>query len=280
MHDESREKVIAFVDNYLRTARGKKLEIVDVGARVVDEDHAAFRKLLAAPGWRYRGLDVTPGPNVDIVVANPYRWDEIAADSVDLVVSGQAFEHIPYFWITAFEIGRILRPGGLALLIAPSRGFEHRFPVDCWRFYRDGMQAIAAFLGFTVIESFTDWDRSFWGDSLLVMQKPIWDTAQRQEFARRRELQQGVLTGGEVHPCEPVEPTAASPLAGAVPGLLWAGLEQVRLRDIADFEASQAAQAAGVRSATAADLPEALRDLAKQIAGRALALARPRRGEG
>ena len=42
--------------------------------------------------------------------------------------------------------------------IAPSRGPEHRVPKDCWRFYRDGMQAMAYWTGLKCIEATTDWD--------------------------------------------------------------------------------------------------------------------------
>ena len=72
------------------------------------------------------------------------------------------------------------------MLIAPSSGFEHRFPVDCWRFYRDGMVAIADFLGFEVLDTFTDWGRPLRDDSVLVMRKPLWSPAERRAFMQRR----------------------------------------------------------------------------------------------
>ena len=87
--------------------------------------------------WEYSGLDVEKGPNVDIVVENPYDW-EIPDSSYDVVISGQAFEHIEFFWLTFLEMARVLKPQGLIILIAPSRGPQHRYPVDCWRFYPDG----------------------------------------------------------------------------------------------------------------------------------------------
>lgn len=35
------------------------------------------------------------------MLKNPYDWQEIETDSFDLVISGQAFEHIEFFWITS-----------------------------------------------------------------------------------------------------------------------------------------------------------------------------------
>ena len=76
-------------------------------------------------------MDMTPGKNVDIVLPSPYRWRGIESNSVDVLISGQAFEHIEFFWITMLEIARVLKPGGLCCIIAPSGGAEHKYPVDC-----------------------------------------------------------------------------------------------------------------------------------------------------
>lgn len=267
MHDTSLEKVVAFVETYLQSVRQVPLEILDVGSRVVDAEHSEFRAHLQRGPWRYRGLDVAAGPNVDIVVQDPYCWDELAADSVDLVVSGQALEHVPYFWLTAFEIGRVLKPGGLALIIAPSRGFEHRHPVDCWRFYRDGMEAIAAYIEFRLIDSFTDWDRRFWADSLLVMQKPQWGPAARARFLRRRAWQQMALRGEEEEEGESVLPPEAevSCLADAAPGRLAPQLERIRRRDLEIIAAYEAPQAVAARSIEQLDFSVLLREAARRL---------------
>jgi hypothetical protein len=38
---------------------------------------------------------------------------------------------------------RVVRPGGLIFLLAPSRGSEYRYPIHCWRLYPDGFRALA-----------------------------------------------------------------------------------------------------------------------------------------
>src|ERR1700758_690440 len=86
---------------------------------------------------------------------------------------------------------RIVRPGGLIFLIAPSRGPEHRYPVDCWRFYPDGYRALARFGGMTLSEVSTDWephlapDSAMWGDTVGVFEKP---RADWRSSIRRRAL--------------------------------------------------------------------------------------------
>jgi SAM-dependent methyltransferase len=123
-----------FVETYFVPARDEPLEIVDFGSQQVSPLSLTYRTLLDRPPWRYRGLDIAAGHNVDIQVADAYDWGEVASDSVDVVVSGQALEHVEFFWASAFEIGRVPKPGGLAMLIAPFGGYEHRFPLDCWRY--------------------------------------------------------------------------------------------------------------------------------------------------
>lgn len=192
-----------------------------------------YRTLFDAPAWRYRGADLAAGSNVDLVLSAPYRWPEFDDDDVDLVVSGQAIEHMPHFWMAAMEMGRIVRPGGLVLLVAPSAGGEHRFPVDCYRFLGDGMQAIAAYLGFEVLDCFTDRKRGVWQESFLLMRKPVWDTAEHDAFRRRVWHHHALLD-----PDAPLPPTAAPPrpsVLRTVPaGRLEPVLEAIRAKAVAE----------------------------------------------
>jgi len=132
----------AFRQRYLSERVKEPLRVLDVGSQDVN---GSYRQIFAEPLWSYTGLDMTVGLNVDIVLRTPYVWSEVASESADVVISGQAFEHIPYFWITMLEIVRVLKTGGICCILAPSSGPEHRYPLDCWRFYPDGMVALAQF---------------------------------------------------------------------------------------------------------------------------------------
>ena len=225
MHDSSWDAMTRFVEVHLASARDTDLTVLDVGSRIVEPGQLSYRSLFDAPSWVYSGMDVEPGLNVDVAVAEPYRWDEIPADSFDVVISGQALEHIPYFWLTAFEIARVLKPGGITMLIAPSGGFEHRYPVDCWRFYRDGMAALAELVGCDVLDAHTSWTAEPWCDSVLVMRKPQWDHARRASFLRRRDAQYLACFGEEPAPAAVQGSPVPSALAPAAPGTLTAVLE-------------------------------------------------------
>ncbi len=249
MHDTSFEKMQRFVEVYLADHTETPLRILDVGSQLVDATQQTYRSLFDRPAWRYDGMDVEPGINVDIAVASSYDWAEIPDDSYDLVISGQALEHIEYFWGTAFEIGRVMKPGAVTALIAPSNGFEHRFPVDCWRFYTDGFRAIAAYIEFDVVDVFTDWGRGNWQDSILVMRKPAWSPGERERFHRRATMQRALL--GAPERVVAAEEPAASPLATLAPGSLSPVLEGIRLQWHAERAAAQAAASTPAPAATA-----------------------------
>lgn len=59
--------------------------------------NGSYRTLFNNPKWNYVGCDLEEGSNVDIVLNDPYDWKNIESNSYDVVISGQAFEHIEYF---------------------------------------------------------------------------------------------------------------------------------------------------------------------------------------
>lgn len=179
MHASSFEHMQDLVNRYLDLKR--PLRIVDIGSYDVN---GSYRALFGNPLWRYEGVDLEPGPGVDVVLRSPYRLP-FPTKSVDLVVSGQAFEHVEYFWMTWMEMLRVLKPGGMIFLIAPSRGPEHRYPQDCWRFYPDGYRALAKFGNCELVEVTTDWEphpdpgSRDWGDTVGVFRARTASAMQR-----------------------------------------------------------------------------------------------------
>lgn len=176
MHQSSMRAMSEFVSTHLARYAGTPLRILDVGSMNVN---GSYRELMTDPKWEYTGLDAAAGPGVDIVLPSPYDWAPFKSNSFDVVVSGQAFEHIEYPWVTIVEVSRVLKPGGVACLIAPSGGHEHRYPVDCWRYYPDGMAALARWADLDVVSCTTNWtpegpfedDSADWKDTVLVARK-------------------------------------------------------------------------------------------------------------
>lgn len=177
MHISSMDKMRAFREKYLESRTNTALQILDIGSQEVN---GSYKSIFSdQPLWKYQGCDMVEGKNVDIVLTDPYDWKQIKSNSADVIISGQAFEHVELFWITMLEIARVLKPGGLCCIIAPSGGFEHRYPVDCWRFYPDGFSALAKYAKLSVVESYTQWedlpqydnDNNCWHDSVLIARK-------------------------------------------------------------------------------------------------------------
>jgi len=150
------------------------LNVLDVGSRAIGENQT-YRDLFStldpmSVRFKYTGLDVEGGPNVNIVVGDPYDW--LGMDNLfDVVISGQAFEHIEYPWETIRQIEKVLKPGGYAVLIGPTTPTIHRFPVDCWRILPDGWNALAKWAKLEVIESTMNQYHGEWHDAYCFLQK-------------------------------------------------------------------------------------------------------------
>lgn len=186
MHRSAYEQMALCVQEYLPPSGRHR--VVDLGSRISGNQTRTHRGLLAGHDVDYVGVDVADGPNVDVVMTRPYRIP-VKSGSADVVLSGQAFEHIPFFWASMLEIARVLRPGGHAFVTAPSRGHVHDAQ-DCWRYYPDGFRALAAHARLELREAYTDFPPSrgiwhdygsidagaaYWGDSVGVFRRPLPD---------------------------------------------------------------------------------------------------------
>jgi SAM-dependent methyltransferase len=174
MHPSSFAHMQSTVQQYLGDC--SPLSVLDIGSYDVN---GSYKPIFNRPGWTYVGVDQTEGPNVDVISKDPHKLP-FNDNHFGLVVSGQAFEHMEYFWIAILEIARVLKPNGKAIIIAPSKGPEHRYPIDCWRFYPDGFQTLGKWSGLAVLTTKSDLAdvNSGWGDTVGVFQKPSdWNLA-------------------------------------------------------------------------------------------------------
>ncbi|MDH5256640.1 MAG: class I SAM-dependent methyltransferase [Gammaproteobacteria bacterium] len=204
MHKSSILRMQWFVDNYGSKIPKSEVRVLDVGSYDVN---GSYKHLCNDKKYHYTGLDMEKGPNVDIVLSNPYDWDAIENDSFDVVISGQAFEHIEYFWKTMEEMTRVLKKDGLLCVIAPNGFAEHRYPVDCYRFFTDGMLALARYVSIEPLHAHTncapnknasDWYSENSADSILIARKPYDGKTRHPDFKSYRcvpENQESLRTG-------------------------------------------------------------------------------------
>ena len=171
MHKSSFQSMEKFKNNYLNPE--DSLNILDIGSYDASDTSYNYGRFLREDNWKYRGMDIQEGPNVDIVVSDIYNWIEIEDSSFDVVISGQAFEHMEFFWKAIQEIERILKPGGLCCIIAPSAGPVHKNPYDCFRFTDNGMKQVANYVGLQTLECYVNDDEIAypWYDCVLIARK-------------------------------------------------------------------------------------------------------------
>lgn len=115
-----------------RVSQPKAL-VLDVGSLNIN---GSFRGLVEGKGWRYVGIDLVSGRNVDAVV-DPYRYP-FPRCTFDVVISGCTMEHVGRIWEWVPELARILKPGGLLAIVTHTNFYEHHSP-DYWRLMPDGM---------------------------------------------------------------------------------------------------------------------------------------------
>ena len=157
MHDTSMDRMGEFVKKYLDVK--KELKILDVGSWVkpgqeLYKGQESYKGLFNLPNWKYYGLDIQPGNNVDIVAKETYEWG-LELLSYDVIISGQCLEHVKDTkeWIK--QVDKYLKVGGLVCIIAPWSYRQHRYPVDCWRILPDGMEFLLKDVcGFKILECF------------------------------------------------------------------------------------------------------------------------------
>ena len=186
MHKTTYDKMLWFKNIYLNSS--DDLNILDIGSLDTTGKDYNYKSIFSSPNWNYSGLDIIDGENVDILVGDIYNISEIDDDSFDVIISGQLFEQLKFFWKTMSEIERMLKPGGFCCIIAPSGGPKHgALGHDCYRFYEDGMAALARYVDFEILHVSTNYsdEAKPWCDSCLVAKKPNSDINKFVELENR-----------------------------------------------------------------------------------------------
>ena len=218
MHQSSRDAMARALNRFvygrqLPSNPGGGINILDVGSYDVN---GTYRDYFTHPRFDYTGVDLEDGPNVDVVLSRP---DSIPFDtgSVGLVISGQMLEHAPRFWEVFGEMARVLSPGGIMIVIAPSAGPEHRYPVDCYRYLPDSFQALGNDNGLTIVDIHINrWGP--WFDLVGVFQKPLEETGAVELSLAPRGDNDAAQTDGAEHP-KPFDPVGPREFLGGHLGI-------------------------------------------------------------
>jgi SAM-dependent methyltransferase len=160
MHNTSFEKMGELIPKYVP----QNSNVLDIGSR---NDIWNYKEQVDKNNCQYLTLDWEN--NADFIV-NGYDWSMVPKD-FDCVISGQCLEHDGFFWKTLSNISSITKSGGIIIIIVPSCGAIHRYPVDCYRFYPDSAKYFAEIMNAEVLEVHHLGFESEWGDLSMVFRK-------------------------------------------------------------------------------------------------------------
>ena len=136
MHPLSFNEMGLNIERYLSNAQGGSL-VLDIGSM----DHNGSYRVLIEPRFKYLGIDLAPGPNVDHVMTSEFNtW--IPDAYADTVICGQVLEHCKNPFLLVKDMFRITKKDSFVLITAPWLFQIHRFPLDCWRILPDGMRCL------------------------------------------------------------------------------------------------------------------------------------------
>ena len=106
--------------------------ILDVGAYDVNGSLRTVLQPLNPAA--YIGIDMRPGPGVDVICAAENLIETFGPHSFDIIVSSSTLEHVRHWRAAITNIKTVCKPGGLILITAPSRWPYHAYPHDYWRY--------------------------------------------------------------------------------------------------------------------------------------------------
>jgi len=162
-------------------------DVIEVGSYDVN---GSVRPTLEPLASSYLGVDVSPGPSVD-VVADVADLPTLYPDGFDVVITTEMLEHVASWKAAIKSLVKAVKRGGVLALTTRSLGFPlHNYPVDTWRYSVDEMRAILEGAGLVVDSSEPDpqqngvfavahkpakWTAPKGADWWPGFQLPIWD---------------------------------------------------------------------------------------------------------
>lgn len=143
--------------------------VLEIGSRARSGN---THRYLVNPEVEYVGIDITDGPNVD-VVGDAHHLSRHVTGEFDAIFSVSVFEHLLMPWMVALEMNKVLRTGGLAYIQSHACFPLHDQPWDFWRFSKEAWSGLFnAHTGFEMVEQ---------GNTMRCRIAPDWFSMQHLE---------------------------------------------------------------------------------------------------
>jgi SAM-dependent methyltransferase len=137
----------AFVAHALREHVGNGMLVVDIGC-----GEQPWRSTVEGLGARYLGADVQQNAAHSVALRCAADALPVRDGACDLVLCTEVLEHVPDPARALAEVGRILRPGGVAIVTTPFLYPLHEEPWDFQRLTRYQLARASSEAGLMVVE--------------------------------------------------------------------------------------------------------------------------------
>lgn len=143
---------VMFGASHLRPEEVKGKRIIEVGSY---DMNGSLQPIVKA--WKpaeYVGVDIIPGPGVDIVCNADDVIKKFGKEQFDVVISTEAIEHVRNWRTVISNLKNLCVPGGVILVTTCMPGhYYHPHPDDFWRYTPEDFKAIFSDCEIDVIES-------------------------------------------------------------------------------------------------------------------------------
>jgi len=144
------ESCVLFVAKHLAEPMVRGRTVLEVGS-----GGFGVRPLIAS--WhpsRYIGVDLKPGPGVDLVIGAENLSSVFEPNLFDVVLSTEMVEHVRDWRRVLNEMKTVTKPGGTIILTTRSFGYPfHAAPNDFWRYEVEDMIGIFSDLDHVAVEA-------------------------------------------------------------------------------------------------------------------------------
>jgi SAM-dependent methyltransferase len=129
------------VKTALRPADVRGKRVLEVGS--LDVNGSVRDDIMAFGPAEYVGIDIRPGPGVDVVCDAGDLVETFGENAFDVVISTELLEHARDWRRIISNIKRVTKPNGVMVVSTRSYGVDfHRQPFDYWRYQKEDFEAI------------------------------------------------------------------------------------------------------------------------------------------